>query len=38
MFNFGACKDGGGVGNNAKIIIFLKLSRFSDFFAKTAGS
>lgn len=38
MFNFGACKDGGGVIDNAKTIILLKLSRFSDFFAKTAGS
>lgn len=38
MFNFGACKDGGGVSDNAKIIIFLKLSGFSDFFAKTARS
>lgn len=37
MFNFGACKDGGGFGDNAKTIILLELSRFSDCFLKTAG-
>lgn len=37
MFNVCACKDGGGVGDNAKTIILLKLSLFSDFFSKTAG-